>query len=88
MDREIPAKRPLAGIVRIPAALLGAIRRVLGSVFQVVFRNQLKELNEQTRRLGAASVEASTYTSTELHNLERRLARIEEELAELREQRR
>ncbi len=60
-------------------------RRVLGSVYQVVFRDRLRDIDEQTERLGSASVEAVTHLGSEVRALEGRLTAIERELVALRE---
>jgi hypothetical protein len=67
------------------AAILGALRRVLASVFQIVFHDRLRDIDEQTERLAAASVESVTYLGSEVRALDQRLAKIERELAALRE---
>ncbi|HEY6771348.1 MAG TPA: hypothetical protein VI035_02745 [Solirubrobacterales bacterium] len=70
---------------RALAAILGALRRMLGSVYQVVFRDRLRDIDEQTERLGSASVEAVTHLGSEVRTLEARLEAIERELVALRE---
>jgi hypothetical protein len=60
------------------------LRRILGSVYQVVFRDQLSSISRQTERLGSASVESVTYLGAEVRALDQRLAAIERELAALR----
>ena len=67
------------------AAILGAVRRVLASIFQVVFNDRLRDISQKTDRLGSASVESVTYLGGEVHALDQRLAAIERELAALRE---
>jgi hypothetical protein len=67
------------------AAILSALRRVLGSVYQVVFRDRLRDIDRQTERLGSASVEAVTHLGSEVRTLEVRLEAIERELTALRE---
>jgi hypothetical protein len=67
------------------AAILGAVRRVLGSVYQVVFRDRLRDIDRQTERLGSASVEAVTHLGSEVRTLEARLEAIERDLAAVRE---
>jgi hypothetical protein len=67
------------------AAILGAMRRVLGSVYQVVFRDRLRDIDQQTERLGSASVEAVTYLGSEVRTLEARLEAIERDLTAVRE---
>ena len=66
------------------AALLGAVRRVLAGIFQVVFNDRLRDISRKTDRLGSASVESVTYLGGEVRALDQRLARIERELAALR----
>ena len=66
------------------AAILGAVRRVLASIFQIVFNDRLRDISQKTDRLGSASVESVTYLGGEVRALDQRLARIEAELAELR----
>jgi hypothetical protein len=78
-------KRGTLALRRALAAILGAVRRVLASIFQIVFRDRLRDLNEKTDRLGSASVESVTYLGSEVHALERRLDAIERELAAVRE---
>jgi len=60
------------------------VRRLIGNLIQFAQRNQLEELGEQTRRLGSATVESTTYVSGELRALDERLSRVEEELGTLR----
>jgi len=67
------------------AAILGVVRRVLASIFQVVFNDRLRDISQKTDRLGSASVESVTYLGSEVHALDQRLADIEAELAALRE---
>jgi hypothetical protein len=70
---------------RALVALLSALRRALGTVNQVVFRDRLRHIDQQTERLGSASVEAVTHLGGEVRALEARLAAIEHELTALRE---
>jgi hypothetical protein len=58
---------------------------VLASVFQVVFNDRLRDISQKTDRLGSASVESVTYLGGEVRALDQRLARIEAELAALRD---
>jgi hypothetical protein len=67
------------------AAILGAVRRVLASIFQIVFVDRLRDISEKTDRLGSASVESVTHLGSEVRALDARLAKIERELAALRE---
>jgi hypothetical protein len=85
MPQNSAAKRALLAVASIPLAILAGIRHLLGRVFQLFFRDQLGDLNRQTERLGAASVEAAGYVGFELETLNRRLTRLEDELAALRE---
>jgi hypothetical protein len=72
-------------IGHVPIAILTALRRGLGRIFQAFFRDEIKDLNRQAERLGSASVESATYLGVELQALDRRLARIEDDVASLRE---
>jgi hypothetical protein len=71
-------------VKRFFSRLIAKVRRLAGTFLQFAQRDQILELSDQTRRLGAASVESTTYVSGELRALNDRLSRIEEELAELR----
>jgi predicted nuclease with TOPRIM domain len=73
------------GLRRAVVAVLGGIRRLLGGIYQVAFRDRLRDIDEKTDRLGAASVESVTYLGAEVRALDQRLERIERELASLRE---
>jgi hypothetical protein len=84
VDTSSPEKRAAMPLRRGLAAILGAVRRVLGSLFQIVFHDQLRDIKGQTQRLGSASVESATYLSSEVRALDQRLEVIERELAELR----
>jgi len=70
---------------RALVGLLAALRRMLGTVNQVVLRDRLQRIDQQTERLGSASVEAVTHLGGEVRALESRLAAIERELSALRE---
>jgi hypothetical protein len=70
---------------RALVGLLTALRRILGTFNQVVFRDRLQHIDQQTERLGSASVEAVTHLGGEVRALDSRLAAIERELAALRE---
>jgi hypothetical protein len=86
VDTSSPDKSSNAmALRRVIAAILGAVRRVLGSVYQVVFRDRLRDIDQQTERLGSASVEAVTHLGSEVRTLEARLEAIERELVALRE---
>jgi hypothetical protein len=70
---------------RVLVSVLSWIRRVLGSVYQLIFADRLRHIDEQTERLGSASVESMTHLGSEVRALDARLAAIEKELAALRE---
>ena len=46
---------------RALVGLLSALRRALSTINQVVFRDRLQHIDQQTERLGSASVEAVTH---------------------------
>lgn len=85
MDTSSPQNRVTLALRRGVVAILGAVRRVLATIFQNVFRDRLRDIDEQTERLGAASVESVTYLGGEVRALDQRLAKIERELVALRE---
>ena len=78
-------KQPGFALQRALVAVLSWIRRVLGSVYQLIFADRLRHIDEQTERLGAASVESVTHLGAEVRALDARLAGIEKELVALRE---
>jgi hypothetical protein len=84
MDKSNQEQRDGSAVQRMLRTFLSRLRRLVGVLIQFAQRDQLSELEEQTRRLGSASVEASVYTHGELKAIEERLARIERELAALR----
>jgi hypothetical protein len=77
--------RAVYAVKRAVASVLSSLRRVAGSVFQIVFHDQIGDLRRQTQRLGSASVESTTYLGGEVRALDERLQAIERELAALRE---
>lgn len=85
MDTISPEKRAILALKRMLTILVARVRRVLGSLFQIVLNDQLGDLSRQTKRLGSASVESVTYVGGELRAMDERLSRIEQELAALRE---
>ncbi len=85
MDTSSSQNRVALALRRAVVAILGAVRRVLASIFQIVFRDRLRDIDEKTDRLGSASVESVTYLGSEVRALDQRLDRIERELAALRE---
>jgi hypothetical protein len=78
-------KRAVFVLQRALVGVLFAVRRLLGSVYQLVFRDRLGDIDRQTERLGSASVEAVTHLGSEVRAVDHRLAAIERELAALRE---
>jgi hypothetical protein len=84
VENPDPDKRPSLTLQRALVALLTWVRRVLGSVYQVVFRDRLAHIDRQTERLGSASVESVTHLGSEVRALDARLAAIERELVALR----
>ena len=85
MDTGSSDKGAVSVLQRAIVGVLAALRRVLGSIYQVVFRDRLRHIDQQTERLGSASVEAVTHLGGEVRALDQRLAAIERELAALRE---
>jgi hypothetical protein len=85
MDTGFDDKRDIPAAQRAVAVVLSLLRRALGSVYQIVFRDRLRDIDLQTQRLGSASVEAVTHLGSEVRALEARLEVIERELAALRE---
>jgi hypothetical protein len=85
LNTSSPDNRITLALRRGVVAILGAVRRVLASVFQIVFKDRLRDISEKTDRLGSASVESVTYLGGEVRALDARLAKIERELASLRE---
>jgi hypothetical protein len=85
VDTSSPDKSLTSGVRRGLAAILAAVRRVLASIFQVVFNDRLRAISEKTDRLGSASVESVTYLGSEVRALDQRLAKIERELAAIHE---
>jgi hypothetical protein len=84
VDTSSSQNRVTLALRRAVVAILGAVRRVLASIFQIVFKDRLRDIDEKTDRLGSASVESVTYLGSEVRALDQRLARIEGELAALR----
>ena len=84
METAPSDKRPVSVLQRAIVTVLSWVRRVLGSVFQIVFRDQIGNISRQTERLGSASVESVTYLGGEVRALDQRLAAIERELAAVR----
>ena len=85
MDTGSSDKRAVFVLQRALVSVLSALRRALGSIYQVAFRDRLGDIDRQTERLGSASVEAVTHLGSEVRALDQRLAAIERELASLRE---
>jgi hypothetical protein len=61
------------------------LRRVLGLAYSVLMRDSLTSLRVETEQLSSAAVESTSYVGAELRSVEERLARLEEELAAVRE---
>lgn len=85
METSAPQNRVTLALRRVVVTILGTVRRLLASIYQVAFRDRLRAIDEKTDRLGSASVESVTYLGGEVQALDQRLARIEAELASLRE---
>jgi hypothetical protein len=85
VDSGSPDKQPGFVLQRALVAVLSWVRRVLGSIYQLVFADRLRHIDQQTERLGSASVEAVTHLGSEVRALDGRLAAIEKELKALRE---
>jgi hypothetical protein len=85
VDTGSDDKGAVSVLQRAVVGLLGAIRRALSTLNQVVFRDRLQHIDQQTERLGSASVEAVTHLGSEVRALDKRLAAIERDLAALRE---
>jgi predicted nuclease with TOPRIM domain len=85
VDTGSSDKGAVSALQRALVGVLSALRRMLGTINQVVFRDRLRDIDQQTERLGSASVEAVTHLGGEVRALDQRLAAIERELAALRE---
>jgi hypothetical protein len=85
VDSSSSQNRVTLALRRGVVAILSAIRRVLASIFQVVFNDRLRDISQKTDRLGSASVESVTHLGSEVRALDQRLAKIEGELTALRE---
>src|SRR5882757_5321219 len=57
VDTGSSDKGAVSVLQRAIVGVLTALRRALGSVYQVVFRDRLRHIDQQTERLGSASVE-------------------------------
>jgi uncharacterized coiled-coil DUF342 family protein len=84
MEETTPTQRAVLAVRRLLATFVSRLRRAFGGVLTLLLHGQLRDLNRQTQRLGAASVESMTYVGGELQALDERLSRIEEELAAVR----
>ncbi len=85
MDTGSFDKGAVSVLQRALVGLLSALKRMLSTINQLVFRDRLQHIDKQTERLGSASVEAVTHLGGEVRALDARLAAIERELAALRE---
>ena len=61
------------------------MRRIVGILLQLTVHDQLGDIDMQTQRLAAASVESIAYLGNELRALDERLSKIESDIASLRE---
>jgi uncharacterized coiled-coil DUF342 family protein len=84
MEETTPVRRAVLAVRRLLATVVSRLRRAFGGLLTLLLHGQLRDLNRQTQRLGAASVESITYIGGELQALDERLSRIEEELAAIR----
>jgi hypothetical protein len=84
MEETTPAQRAILTVRRLLATFVSRVRKAFGGVLTLLLHGQLRDLNRQTQRLGAASVESITYVGGELQALDERLARVEKELAAVR----
>jgi uncharacterized coiled-coil DUF342 family protein len=84
MEETTPAQRAVLAVRRLLATVVSRLRRAFGGLLTLLLHGQLRDLNRQTQRLGAASVESITYVGGELQALDERLSRIEKELAAVR----
>jgi hypothetical protein len=84
MEATTPVRRAVMAVRRLLASFVSRLRRAFGGLLTLILHGQLRDLNRQTQRLGAASVESITYVGGELRALDERLSRIEEELAAIR----
>jgi hypothetical protein len=85
METNTPVRRVSLAVKRLLSILISRMRRAFGSLLQLTLHDQLGDLSRKTERLGSASVESVTYLGNELRAFDERLARIEAELAALRE---
>jgi hypothetical protein len=83
-EETTPVRHAALTVRRQLATLVSRLRRAFGGLLTLLLHGQLRDINRQTQRLGAASVESMTYVGGELQALDERLSRIEEELAALR----
>jgi uncharacterized coiled-coil DUF342 family protein len=84
MEETTPVRRAVLAVRRLLATVVSRLRRAFGGLLTLLLHGQLRDLNRQTQRLGAASVESITYVGGELQVLDERLSRIEKELAAVR----
>lgn len=61
------------------------LRRALGLAYSILLRDSLTRLRLETEQLGSAAVESASYVGAELRSIDERVARLEEELAAIRE---
>jgi hypothetical protein len=74
----------MARLRNVLASVYWSLRRLLGLGYSVIQRDLLTDMRRQTEELGAASVESSSYVGSELRIVDRRLARVEAQLEDVR----
>jgi hypothetical protein len=80
-----PVRRASLWVKRLVSYFISRLRRIVGILLQLTVHDQLGEMDMQTQRLAAASVESIAYLGSELRALDERLSKIESDIAALRE---
>jgi len=80
-----PVRRASLWVKRLVSYFISRMRRIVGILLQLTVHDQLGEMDMQTQRLAAASVESIAYLGSELRTLDERLSKIESDIAALRE---
>ena len=78
-------RRASLWVKRLVSYFISRMRRIVGILLQLTVHDQLGEMDMQTQRLAAASVESIAYLGSELRALDERLSKIESDIAALRE---
>jgi hypothetical protein len=78
-------KRPVTAIRNAFEAAYFWLRRVLGLAYSVLMRDTLTSLRQETEHLSSAAVESAAYVGAELRAIDQRLAKLEEEVAAVRQ---